>query len=459
MKWTFWEIGQVVQATNDYRSWPDFGIDSVTFDARKVEGAGLFVPLQGQRDGHEFVGQAEENGAVATFWGQDTLQAKPANLPYLEVKDPLAAMQQLAESYRFKVNPKVIAVTGSNGKTTTKDMLAAVASTTYRTYKTQGNYNNHIGVPATILGMPEATEVLVLEMGMDHAGEIYQLSKMAHPDIAAITMIGESHIEHLGSRAGIARAKMEIVAGLAATGVLIVPGDEPLIAPLLEAVSQDIQTFGAAGTTWEPVSIVETAHSVSFSVPHFGEQRFELPFLGQYNARNACIALQVGERLGIPVVTMAQGLQEMRLTQNRTEWLVAANGADLLSDVYNANPTAMRLVLKSFSSLKTAGPKKVVLGDMLDLGEQTAEMHTSIVPDLVAGDFAVIYLYGTEMSQLAPQVRKAGYQGRVVVFAQAEKAQLIATLLTEVDATDTVFLKASNGLGLKEVVTALVAGK
>ena len=242
MKLTIKEIAQVLGISGivDERE-----ISSVEFDSRKIEKDGLFVPLPGTRDGHDFVHAAKENGAIATLW-QKEKDNVPSDLVVLPVADVTKAFQTLAQYYKQKIAPKTVAITGSNGKTTTKDMTASVLAQKYRTYKTQGNYNNDLGVPYTMLHMPSDTEVLILEMGMDHAGEIHFLSQLGQPDVAAITLIGEAHLENLGSRKNIAKAKMEIVDGLAKDGVLFVPADEPLLADLIAPLSQEVQTFGLA---------------------------------------------------------------------------------------------------------------------------------------------------------------------------------------------------------------------
>ncbi|MDR0614823.1 MAG: UDP-N-acetylmuramoyl-tripeptide--D-alanyl-D-alanine ligase, partial [Lactobacillales bacterium] len=182
MKLTIHEAGKVVEAINDVRQYQDLKIISVEFDTRKVGPGSLFVPLKGRRDGHNFINKAIKQGAVATFWGKD-LQDAPSEIAVIQVSNPLAAMQQLASYYRQKMQPDVIAITGSNGKTTTKDMTAAVLASNYKTYKTQGNYNNEIGLPYTILSMPDNTEKLVLEMGMEYPGDLHLLSTIAKPSM------------------------------------------------------------------------------------------------------------------------------------------------------------------------------------------------------------------------------------------------------------------------------------
>lgn len=204
-------------------------IEGVTTDSRNVRKGNLFVPIIGEKfNGHDFVEKAFENGAHASLWSR-SVPNPPQDKPLIIVDDTLAALQQIASHYLLEVNPKVVGITGSNGKTTTKDMIASVVGTRYRVHKTKGNFNNHIGLPLTILDMPEDTEVAVLEMGMNAKGEIELLSSIARPDIAVITNIGDAHLQDLGSREGIAEAKLEIIKGLKENGTLIYHGDEPLL--------------------------------------------------------------------------------------------------------------------------------------------------------------------------------------------------------------------------------------
>lgn len=218
LKKTVGEVVAMLDSSIHVDAFRDVVITGVCFDTRQIKSGDLFVPFVGNvRDGHEFVSQAREMGAVATFWQKD-VPNPPKDFPVILVEDTLLALQELAAKYIQQVKPKVIAITGSNGKTTTKDIMAAIVETTYKVHYTGGNFNNHIGLPYTILTMPEDTEVAVLEMGMNHRHEIEVLSKIAKPDIAIITNIGEAHIEYLGSREEIAKAKLEITAGLNPSG-------------------------------------------------------------------------------------------------------------------------------------------------------------------------------------------------------------------------------------------------
>lgn len=426
-------------------------INQVEFDSRKVQAGDLFVPLAGVRDGHDFIDAAAKNGAVAAFWSRDS-QELPAGVTKIPVADPLAAMQQLAVYYKKKLAPKTVAITGSNGKTTTKDLTAAVLSQQFITYKTQGNYNNNIGMPYTILHMPDDCQLLVLEMGMDHAGELTELSVMGQPDAAAITIIGEAHIENLGSRAGIAAAKMEIVQGLATKGLLLVPTDEPLLLPLLAGLSQQVTTFGIQQGDISATVIAESKERTVFEV---AGKTFEIPVIGAYNVKNALIAYGFGKHFGLSDSQIAQGLATVQLTKNRTQWLTAKNGAQVLSDVYNANPTAMALVLDTFGKLQTSdGRKLAVLADMLELGPDSRQMHAAMAAH-IDDSYDTVFLYGTEMTALLNALTEKDADLTVYHFDKPNKSALIQMIKAELGPADSILLKGSNGMGLSEVVEAL----
>ncbi len=456
MELGFWEIAKVTEAVNDWHAFPDFKIATVEFDSRKITKNSFFVPLQGARDGHDFVARAKENGAGGSFW-QKNQPNIPKDFPVLVVSDPLTAMQKIAHYFLKKNQVRVVAITGSNGKTTTKDMVEAVLSPRYRTYKTQGNYNNHIGVPYTLLHMPATTEIVVLEMGMDHKGEIEKLSKIGQPDIAAITMIGESHIEHLGSRKGIAEAKMEIIAGMKPNGTLIIPESEELLRPLTQTISQTIKTFGTdSKSDLYTTNVREEKEKTIFEVNGYPKQNFSIPVLGKYNTQNALIALLVGQYFHVEPAKMMRGLATMTLTQNRTQWLTALNGAEVLSDVYNANPTAMSLVLDSFSKLLCHGKKIVVLGDMLDLGEKSAAMHCGIAEHIRPDQVQEVFLLGEQMKHLAEELKTRYPYLPVYSFQKDEQEKLVQAIQNSLKPADMILLKASNGMHLNQVVKKIV---
>lgn len=452
MELTVEEIAIAVQAKRQSETAKNLKINQIEFDTRKIEVNCLFVPLKGNRDGHDFIGQAFENGAVVTLSDRPLTEG----IPYIEVEDTLIALQRLAAYYLKKINPQVIGITGSNGKTTTKDMTASVLATGYRTYKTQGNFNNQIGLPYTILHMPQETEMLVLEMGMDHAGEIEALTKIAHPDVAAITLIGESHIEFFESRAGIAAAKMEIAQGLQKNGLLIVPNDEPLLVPLLKEVFQQVVTFGLVPeATLEGQVVSESQAQTLFQTNQFDEVTFSIPVLGTYNVKNALIALLVGQYYQLSTEQLAAGLAHFALTKNRTQWLKTPNEIAILSDVYNANPTAMRLVVDSFSNLEFEGKKIVVLGDMLELGKLSKDLHESVAPHLDPEKIDSVYLFGPEMQALYQKLQPL-YGKSVHHFGCSQKDEMLSELVAVGKKGDAILFKASNGMNLNEIVEKML---
>ena len=453
------EIAIAVGAINDTNQWSDREITSVNFDTRKLVKGSLFVPLLGTNDGHHFILKAVENGAAVSLWSK-SLNDLPLELeqefPVIQVNDTLKALQDLAAFYLTKVAPKVVGITGSNGKTTTKDMTDAVLSSQYRVHKTQGNFNNHIGLPITILEMPIETEVVILEMGMSRAGEIKVLSDLAKPDVAIITMIGESHIEFFGSRAGIADAKMEICSGLKENGVLIYPGEEPLLQEKVTVLKESqLKTFGTSPENdLYPLEIDAQMNRTSFITNERPDLVVNLPVLGTYNVNNALAALMAGMTLGIPIEKSAPKLAQFQLTKNRTEWLKGINDSSILNDAYNANPTAMKAVLDNFSTFTNTGKKIVVLGDMLELGDQSSELHLRVKDSLDPARIEKVILYGEQMTVLYEALKGTFDEESLFHFIGA-KEPLIKFVEKQINPGDYILIKSSLGTDLLSVVRSL----
>ncbi|WP_125607863.1 UDP-N-acetylmuramoyl-tripeptide--D-alanyl-D-alanine ligase [Lapidilactobacillus bayanensis] len=457
MKMTLAEIAQAVGATISEVQQTQFSnvvINNIAIDSRKATQGSLFVPLVGRRDGHEFVDSAQRNGASATFW-QTGHADRPNDISVIEVADPLTALQELAKYYLMKVNPQVIAVTGSNGKTTTKDMIAAILATQNNTAKTQGNHNNAIGVPLTILGMETNTEILVVEMGMDHFGQLTFLSDMVKPDLAVITMIGEAHIEFFGTRDKIADAKMEITSGLKEDGTLIINGDEPLLTS--RAAKWEPMTFGFNDDNYLYKTSMQLGSKRSeFTVNKWPKIEFSIPMMGEFNVMNALAALTVGRRFHIKPETMAAALATFQPTENRNQWLKSKSGAMILSDVYNSNPTAVHEVLQGFVAAPTVGQHIVVLGDMLELGEKSGELHAGLATDITPDQIQQVYLYGPEMAYLYQALQSRYSETTLHYYDQSQQAKLIQDLQAAVTAADLVLLKASNGMHFDQVLKELM---
>ncbi|MGK4062595.1 UDP-N-acetylmuramoyl-tripeptide--D-alanyl-D-alanine ligase [Weissella paramesenteroides] len=453
MKLTLREMATILNAPIQNEA--DVAVTSTAFDSRQVKPGGLFIPLVADNDGHHYVDAAESNGATVALWQADH-QNVPSHLPVIIVPDTLSAYQQLASHYLSQVDPLVVAVSGSNGKTTTKDFIAAIGQTSYKTVKTPENFNNEIGVPQTILSMPTDTELLVIEIGMDHPGDLTFLSKLVKPDIALLTMIGEAHIEFFKTRERIADGKMEIINGLKEHGHLVFNGDEPL---LLERVGQHAHllhdSFGLNSTNDLFASEIDmTPVQASFKTNQ-SAQRFTIPMTGRYNVTNALSAITVGHLLHISDKKIAQALAEAPITENRTEWLDGQFGGKILSDVYNSNPTAAKEVLHFFADTPTQGKRIAVLGDMLQLGDASPALHASLMENLNPDKIAHVYLVGEEIKSLEEALLPIYPAGTVKRYAIDDPESLLKDLLADLTSDDTIMLKGSHGVHLENIVNQL----
>lgn len=452
MKLNLFEVAKVVKAQNAYDDYDNVALNHVEFDSRQIEEGDLFVPLKGARDGHDFIDLAFSKGCAVT------LSEKPVNYPHLLVTDCLQALQDLAAYYLEKTGVDVIAVTGSNGKTTTKDMIHDVLATRFKTYKTQGNYNNDIGLPYTVLHMPDDTQKLVLEMGQDHLGDIKLLSEIAKPKLSVITLFGEAHLEFFGSRDQIAQGKMQIVDGMAKDSVLILP-DDPIAKPFLPT-SLRLVRFGETADLML-TDLVEYKEHLTFKV-NFLPDTITLPVTGKYNATNAMLAAYVGHLQGISATDIVQALANLELTKNRTEWKKASNGADILSDVYNANPTAMKLILETFSAIPAndGGRKLVVLADMKELGSESIRLHDQMIDSLDKEHLDRLYFYGADIQHLAQLAIDQFGTDRVTYFAKTPEYDdfdaLLEQIKTDLGSNDQILLKGSNSMNLVAIVDELV---
>ena len=456
MNLTLHEVAGVLAARNDISQFEDVTLAKPEFDSRLIGPRDLFVPLKGARDGHDFIETAFENGAVATLSEKEV-----EGHPYLLVDDVLAAFQKLAQYVLEKSQVDVLAVTGSNGKTTTKDMLAQLLSTTYKTYKTQGNYNNEIGLPYTVLHMPERTEKLVLEMGQDHLGDIHLLSEIAHPKAAIVTLIGEAHLEFFKDRKEIAKGKLQIADGMPAGGLLLVPAD-PIVGDFLPS-QQELVRFGE-GADISITKLEERKDSLTFEA-NFLSDAIDLPVTGKYNATNAMIAAYVALQEGVSEEAIRASFKGLELTKNRTEWKKASNGADILSDVYNANPTAMRLILETFSTIPANpnGRKLAVLADMKELGEQSIDLHNQMILSLSPDVLDTVIFYGQDIAGLAQLASQMFPLGHVYYFKKTAEEDQFEDLVKQVKESlkeqDQILIKGSNSMNLAKLVEELENGE
>lgn len=454
------EIAALCGGRLSHEQYEDVMIHGVETDTRKLSEGTLFVPLTGERfDGLEFVGDALKQGASAAFWPESRA------LPELEgalilVDDPLLALQRLAANYLQERKVRVVGVTGSNGKTTTKDMIAGLLRAKYQVHKTSGNYNNHIGLPLTILQMPEQTDIIVLEMGMSGRGEIELLSGIAKPEVAVITNIGDAHLLQLGSREEIARAKLEIVSSLRDGGLLVFNGDEPLIAQVLEE-QETIQPadmkryrfgFDPANDDYA-TGIMLNARGTIFTTSSAEDESYFIPLLGQHNVSNALAAMAVARYYGVAEEDIREQLRGLEVTGMRTEVVTGVTGLTIINDAYNASPTAVRAALQLFDQMSGYRQKAVVLGDMLELGPEEVHLHRSIGHEFKGMKIDYLYTYGPLAAEIASAASDHFLAGRVRAFE--DKGQLTSELCSILSPRDIVMVKGSRGMKLEEVVRSL----
>ena len=455
IKRTLQQIQNMIEIKNNISSFQDVTIQGVTIDSRKIQPGNLFIPFKGEHsDGHNYVEAALKSGAAAALWQKD-VPNPPANLPILIVEDTLEAIQELARSYRNELHVKVVGITGSNGKTTVKDMTANLLSLQYRVKKTEGNYNNHLGMPLTILALDEDTEIAVLEMGMSGKGEIEFLTKLARPNVAIITNIGEAHLQDLGSREAIAEAKLEIVQGLQDDGLLIYMGDETILKDGLASANRNIntQTFGRSHQNdLYPVEIETKQNGSRFKVNKV-DFEFHLPVLGAHNVLNALSAMLTAHYFNIPYEKMNDGFVHLKLTQMRMELVEGVKGERIINDAYNASPTSMRAAIDLISNLPDYERKIVVLGDMLELGEKEKEFHYEMGKSLDPQKINYVFTFGPLAEQIAQGAMTAFPSDRV--FSFLDKQSLMDQLVKRTNKETLILVKASRGMKLEEVVTEL----
>lgn len=415
-------------------------------DSRKILPGQLFVALKAARDGHDFIAKAMEAGAAAAL-GERQLPG----VPMLVVPDSLAALQALAAGWRSTlIGTRFIGLTGSVGKTTTKEMTAACCASVFRTQWTQQNFNNEIGVPRTLLDLLPSTAAAVVEMGMNHAGELSRLTRLVRPDVAVITNIGSMHIENLGSREGICRAKLEILEGLAPDGVAVLHGDEPL----LRAAAPQCRTlwFGLGpDNDLRAEDIRLTPDGSSFTAVGFGRRvAVTLPAPGQHNVINALAAMLAAHCAGVPLEAAARALGSFTNTGDRLRTYEQA-GYTVIADCYNAGPESMQAAFTVLRSLPTQGRRIAVLGDMLELGDFAPAAHRSV---------------GLQAAAVADRILAYGPLCRALTEAAGEKAlhfetqeALLAALRAEARPGDVLLFKGSHGMHLETVLTAFFQAK
>lgn len=423
----------------------DLKVSTVSTDSRRTDANTLFVALKGDRfDGNDFLESVDGKVGCAI-----ASREAEVSYPLIIVEDTLAALTALSKYYAANIiNTDItVSLTGSVGKTTTKEMVSCVLAEKYETAYTKGNFNNHIGVPLTLLSVEEEHRALVCEMGMNHKGELLHLTSLVDSDVALITNIGHSHIENLGSREGIRDAKLEILAGLKKDGTLVVNGDEPLLEKppfdgrIIRVGQSDTCDIWAGETVMSDDGVEYTLHA-------FGKtRRMTLPCTGRHNVTNSLFAVAVGIIAGMPLDDIQRGLMNYVSTGLRQK-IYLKNGVRVIADCYNAGIESMTASIKTMAELQCSGRRIAVLSDMLELGDISEKAHTDVGETVALCGTDILFTVGNAARYI---YNKAASMGVTATHFET-KQQLADELKATLREGDTVLFKASNSMKLEEVM-------
>ncbi len=398
-------------------------VTNLSTDTRTVRPGNLFVALRGENfDGHKFVNEAIQRGAVGAVVEKVWTGKPPPEFALLRVADTLSAYQRIAGEYRRSLGLKVVAVTGSNGKTSTKDFTASVLARRFRVTKTEGNLNNHVGLPQTILRASAGDEVAVWEIGMNHPGEIAPLAALARPDIAIITNIGVAHIEFMGSREAIAREKGDLAASLGPRGTLVLNSGDEFAATVAERTAAKVIFAGLERGAVRAEEIVQAASGAEFMILE-GAHRCHaiLPVPGQHMVQNALLAVAAGRALGVSLEDCAAGLAAAPLTKARLQ-IRSIAGVQFIDDSYNANPDSTKAALRTLAELETDGRRIAVLGQMAELGAESTRGHREVGETAASLGIDCLIALGEGGREIAEAAREAGLADSVVAASAEEVA-------------------------------------
>jgi UDP-N-acetylmuramoyl-tripeptide--D-alanyl-D-alanine ligase len=430
-------------------------IDSISIDSREIGPDALFVAIKGDRfDGHDFVETALANGAVAALVSQEKADGIGDRL--IVVADALEGLSELARTARARSDGKIVAVTGSAGKTTTKEAIRAVLTAAGPTHASIKSFNNHWGVPLMLARMPQSSAFGVFEIGMNHAGEITPLAQMVRPHVAVVTTVAAAHLEFFNSVADIAMAKAEIFAGLEPGGVAVLNADHAhvdLLVAAARAVGAQVVTYGyGADADWRIGEIIDLDGSSEAKLAHDGEAlTLKLAVQGRHMVANAVAALIVGELFGVKRETVLAALADFGAPEGRGATIrlgTPERPLVLIDESYNANSASMAAAMEVFAVQRAPGGRKVlILGDMLELGRESARLHRALKGNVLETGADLVFLVGENMAELASEL------GEDRVAAHAKTSDEIAeTVLNSLAFGDAVMVKGSNGVRLAGLV-------
>ena len=401
-------------------------VTNLSTDSRTLQPRDLFVALRGENfDGHKFVSQAFERGAAGAIVENSWTGKTPHDFPLLRVADTLVGYQQIAAHYRHSLGIRVIAITGSNGKTSTKDFTASVLARRFRVAKTEGNFNNHVGLPRTMLQATSGDEVAVWEIGMNHPGEIAPLAKLAQPDVAIITNVGLAHVEFMGSREAIAREKGDLAAAVPASGTLILNSGDEFAETIAQRTAAKVIFAGIERGAVRAREIVQTAAGAEFTILEGAHRcRAVLPVPGLHMVQNALLAIAAGRVFGIPLEECAAGLAASPLTKARLQ-IKNIHGLQFIDDSYNANPDSTKAALRTLAELETDGQRIAILGEMAELGAQSAQGHREVGETAASLGIDRLITLGEAGIEIADAAQAAGLTNSIAAASVEEAAELL----------------------------------
>ena len=425
-------------------------VNKVSTDSRTLKSSELFVALRGENfDGHNFVESAAQIGAAGAIVESTWNGEIPKNFALIRAKDTLQAYQDLAANYRKSLMLKVVAITGSNGKTSTKDFTAAVLAHRFRVTKTEGNFNNHVGLPRTILEATSADEIGVWEIGMNHPGEIATLAKVAAPDVAIITNIGVAHIEFMGSREKIAEEKAALAEAVGADGAIILNADDLFTKTIASRARRKVILAGTNSGSIQAAEITQSGTGADFTILEGAHRcRAQLSVPGLHMVQNALLAVAAGRAFGLSLEECAAELAAAPLTRARSQ-IKDIGGVQFLDDSYNANPDSMKAALRTLVELDADGKRIAVLGEMHELGDQSERGHREVGETAAALKIDQLIAIGDIAAAIADAAGQAGLRKTTVVKSTSEAAEVLGEIAAP---GDLVLIKGSRAARTEEVI-------
>lgn len=452
--------GEIAAATGGsvIGAWPDARATSFSIDSRTIRPSGCFVALEADRDGHDFVGDAFSRGATVAIVRRSLEPPSPV-ATLVRVVDPARAVTTLAGIARARLGrARVVGITGSAGKTATKDLTTAAVARGRRVHASPLSFNNELGLPLTLLGADASTEVVVAEMGARFAGNIAELAALAQPDVGVITHVGMAHAEHLDGPTGIARVKGELVEALPESGLAVLNDDDPATPGLTTRTRARVLRVGTTPRADVVVERVELDRDLrpTFRISTLaGAATVHLELRGAHQAVNAAMATAVAVELGVPLADAVSGLADARPQPHRMAVVHSADGVAVINDAYNSSPTSAAAALRALAGLPVAGRRVAVLGEMRELGQHSQAEHARIgeLAGTVGIDTVVVVGGGVEALAAAAE------SGGVEVIRASDVGEAAGAVAARVQAGDAVLVKASRAVGLEDLAEALIRGR